>query len=398
MRAATPWRATTRQFVHCFCITASCALLAACGSGDGFVGSGGSSGPLAPNFDSIQANIFEPLCEHCHAGANAPAGLRLDAANSYAMLVGIPSVERPSILRVAPGDPSNSYLIQKLEGTAAVGERMPAGLPAVPQSSIDVVRQWILEGAAPSSSSSGPIRVTSLSPAPNATVLALPASITVGFNREVNAPSVTTASFTLQRAGTDGVLGNADDVAITPVSVMVPSANPRSAVMNLTGVTSVFDRYRITLLGTGPAAILDLSGNALDGEPIRLLPSGDGLAGGDYTATFTVAGANATLQSIQQNVFTPSCAGCHTGIGTTLPGALNLTNAAASHAALVGIASLEVPTLSRVAAGNPNESYLIRKLEGTPGIVGGRMPLIGGPLPQTTIDSIRLWITNGAAQ
>jgi len=72
--------AATRVFVFL-----ACCALAACGSGDGFQGSGGAVGPLAPNFDSIQANIFEPLCEHCHAGANAPAGLRLDAANSYAM-------------------------------------------------------------------------------------------------------------------------------------------------------------------------------------------------------------------------------------------------------------------------------------------------------------------------
>ena len=40
---------------------------------------GGASGPLTANFDSLQANVFEPLCEHCHSGANAPAGLRLDA-------------------------------------------------------------------------------------------------------------------------------------------------------------------------------------------------------------------------------------------------------------------------------------------------------------------------------
>ena len=65
--------------------------------------------------------------------------------------------------------------------------------------------------------------------------------------------------------------------------------------MSLAGVASVFDRYRITLVGTGAATILDLAGNALDGEPIRLLPSGDGTAGGDYTATFSVAGTLATL-------------------------------------------------------------------------------------------------------
>jgi hypothetical protein len=391
MRAATLWSAAGRGFVPLIC-----ASLAACGSGDGFVGSGGASGPLAPNFDSIQANVFEPLCEFCHAGANAPAGLRLDAANSYALLVGVASIEQASVMRVAPGDPNNSYLIQKLEGTAAIGQRMPAGLPALPQADIDVIRQWITDGAPPSSPASGAIRVTSLSPAPNATVLALPASITVGFSRDLNAPSVTTATFTLVRAGPDGQFDTADDVAVTPASVTVPGANPRSAVMDLAGVASQFDRYRIRLVGTGAATILDLSGNALDGEPL-LLPSGDGVAGGDYTATFRVAGALATLTSIQTNVFTPRCSGCHNGVGATLPGAMNLTSASASHAALVGVASTEVPTLQRVAAGNPNDSYLVRKLEGGPNIVGSRMPLFGAPLPQTTTDSIRTWITAGAA-
>jgi hypothetical protein len=392
MRAATFWSAAGRGFVPLICVS-----LAACGSGDGFVGAGGASGPLAPNFDSIQANVFEPLCEFCHAGANAPAGLRLDAANSYALLVGIASIEQPSLQRIAPGDPNNSYLIQKLEGTAAVGERMPAGLPALPQADIDVIRQWIIDGALPTSPASGPIRVTSLSPAPSATVLALPASITVGFSRDLNAPSVTTATFTLVRAGPDSVLDTADDIAVTPTSVTVPSANPRSAVMDLTGVASQLDRYRIRLVGTGAAAILDLGGNALDGEPVAL-PSGDGVAGGDYTATFRVAGALATLTSIQTDVFTPRCSGCHNGVGVTLPGAMDLTSVSASHAALVGVASVEVPSLQRVTAGDPNDSYLIHKLEGGPNIVGSRMPFGGPPLPQATVDSIRDWIAAGAAQ
>jgi len=392
MRASNLRSAATRGFVP-----GICAVLAACGSGDGFVGSGGATGPLAPSFDSIQANVFEPLCSHCHSGANAPAGLRLDAANSYALLVGIPSVERPGILRVAPGNPSASYVIQKLEGTAAVGERMPAGLPPLPQADINVIRQWIADGAQPSSPNAGPIRVTSLTPAPNSALVALPTSIMAGFSRDLNAPSVTTATFTLRRAGPDGALGTPDDVAVAPASVTVPAANQRSAVMDLTGVAPANDRYRITLVGTGAAAILDLDGNALDGEPLRL-PSGDGVAGGDYTADFTVAGTQATLTSIQTNVFTPRCSGCHNGSGATLPGAMNLTSAGASFAALVGVASLEMPSLQRVAPNDPNNSYLIRKLEGGPNISGGRMPLAGPPLDQPTIDAIRLWITNGATQ
>ncbi|HXS79671.1 MAG TPA: hypothetical protein VN818_05270 [Gammaproteobacteria bacterium] len=259
-----------------------CCVLAACGSGDGFVGSGGVVGPLEPNFNSIQANIFDQVCEHCHSGASAPAGLRLDAANSYASLVGVSSVERPGVMRVAPGNANSSYIIQKLEGTAGVGERMPAGLPPLPQSDINVIRQWIGDGALPAAAGLGPIRVTSVSPEPSSTMLGLPASITVGFDRELNAPSVTTATFKLTRAGADGMLGTADDVAIAPAAVTVPLANPRSAVMDLRGVPPVLDRYGITIVGTAPAAILDLSGNALDGES-------DGVAGGDFTATFSVA-------------------------------------------------------------------------------------------------------------
>jgi hypothetical protein len=264
-----------------------CCTLAACGSGDGFVGSGGVVGPLEPNFNSIQANVFDQYCVHCHAGANAPAQLRLDAANSYANLVGVPSRETGT-LRVAPGNANNSYIIQKLEGTASVGERMPAGLPALPQEDINVIRQWIGAGALPVSASKAPVRVTSLSPEPSSMEDAMPRSIIVGFDRELNAPSINSASFTLVRAGADGMLGTSDDIAITPTSVTVPLANPRSAVMDLASVRLVPDVYGITLLGSGGAAVLDLSGNALDGESV-LLPSGDGVAGGDFTATFVVA-------------------------------------------------------------------------------------------------------------
>ena len=73
-----------------------------------------------------------------------------------------------------------------------------------------------------------------------------------------------------------------------PISDVDRMGNPRSAVMDLASVRLVPDLYGITLLGSGGAAVLDLSGNALDGESV-LLPSGDGAAGGDFTATFVVA-------------------------------------------------------------------------------------------------------------
>lgn len=132
------------------------AALAGCGGGSGEgldangrpVGEGGGSGgPLQPTFASIQANVFTPICTACHAGASAPAGLRLDAGSSYALLVGVASAEVPGLQRVNPGNPADSYLVQKLEGRAAVGARMPFGGPYLDDATIAVIRQWIAAGA-----------------------------------------------------------------------------------------------------------------------------------------------------------------------------------------------------------------------------------------------------------
>jgi hypothetical protein len=51
-----------------------------------------------------------------------------------------------------------------------------------------------------------------------------------------------------------------------------------------------------------------------------------------------------------------------------------------------------------VNPGNPDMSYLVQKIEGLSSISGGQMPLGETPLPQSTIDAIRQWITNGAPQ
>ena len=60
------------------------------------------------------------------------------------------------------------------------------------------------------------------------------------------------------------------------------------------------------------------------------------------------------------------------------------------------LTSVESPGLQRVAPGNPNNSYLIHKLEGGPNIGGQRMPFGGAPLDPATIGAIRQWIGNGA--
>ena len=107
-----------------------------------------SSGATLAN---IQSTVFTPNCatSGCHTGTSPPQGLRLDDGFSFGNLVGVASNEVPSLLRVAPNDPDNSYLVQKIEGTAAVGSRMPLGSAALDQGLIDDIRQWIQDGANP---------------------------------------------------------------------------------------------------------------------------------------------------------------------------------------------------------------------------------------------------------
>ena len=137
------------------CVTTALACACGGGSGEGLdnngrpIVAGDGSGALTASFRSIQSHVFTPICTVCHAGGAAPVGLRLDAANSYAMLVGVPSTEVSSLQRVAPGRPDDSYIVHKLEGHAAVGARMPLGGPYLDVDTIAVIRKWIADGALP---------------------------------------------------------------------------------------------------------------------------------------------------------------------------------------------------------------------------------------------------------
>ena len=114
---------------------------------------------LEPTLSSIAQNVFQAAdssgrvgCTQCHTtsgGRTPPLGLSLDPGAAYANLVGVASRQKPALLRVAPGDPENSYLVHKLEGRAdIVGQRMPrtAG-PFLTDGQMLVIRRWIALGA-----------------------------------------------------------------------------------------------------------------------------------------------------------------------------------------------------------------------------------------------------------
>lgn len=125
-----------------------------------------------------------------------------------------------------------------------------------------------------------------------------------------------------------------------------------------------------------------------------------GNVGTSPAVTVTVANATpaVTLAKLQTDIFTPKCSGCHDGSaapGGALPGSMDL-RAGHTFASLVNVASQEQPALMRVKPGEPNNSYVVHKLEGSAGITGSRMPLGGPFLDQATIDEVRAWIAGGA--
>ncbi|MDO8519247.1 MAG: hypothetical protein Q7T11_03685 [Deltaproteobacteria bacterium] len=102
---------------------------------------------------SIQSDIFTPNCalSGCHSSTSAQAGLSLADGDSFSNLVGEDSTQASGLKRVLAGDPDNSYLIHKLEGTQAAaggsGSDMPKNASALSQEDIDQIREWITNGA-----------------------------------------------------------------------------------------------------------------------------------------------------------------------------------------------------------------------------------------------------------
>jgi hypothetical protein len=111
-----------------------------------------------------------------------------------------------------------------------------------------------------------------------------------------------------------------------------------------------------------------------------------------------------TFSSIQREIFNTAdssgrraCVQCHTNVGRNPAAGLNLLSSA-SYTALVGVASPIRAGAIRVIPGDPENSYLVHKLEGRAGAISGsRMPLGGPPfLTEGQILVIKRWIQLGA--
>lgn len=126
-------------------------LLTACGELKTPTGAGGPGDPIddSATFTRVQSEIFTPTCATigCHDPLGQQSQLVLTAGRAYAQTVNVPSVELPSVMRVRPNDPDNSYLYRKIIGVNITGDRMPQGRAPLSDAQIRLVRDWIRRGA-----------------------------------------------------------------------------------------------------------------------------------------------------------------------------------------------------------------------------------------------------------
>lgn len=111
----------------------------------------GGGEPIDPTatFTRVQNEIFTPTCAvlGCHDPIGHESDMILTAGRAYDNIVNKPSVEMPSLARIQPNDPANSYLYRKITGAGITGERMPFGGASLSESQIKLVRDWIRRGA-----------------------------------------------------------------------------------------------------------------------------------------------------------------------------------------------------------------------------------------------------------
>jgi len=333
------------------CLAAACAVVLASCAGNGPAPCG-----TGTEFSNIQCNIFNVSCLSggCHNATDQAGSLVLTPqAESCQQLVNHVSANPVAavmgLLRVEPGQPNNSFLITKLTGPGAgEGGQMPLNAAMLPQSQIDMISQWITNGAACT-----PRPVT-----PSATVTPLPTD---------TASPTETPSPTPSDSPTAADTSTVTPTVPTPTGTVQPTPTPSSTP---TVTPTLPPTPTPTVTPTLPPTV---------------------------TPTFD---PNATLAAIQATIFTPTCIalGCHNAHDHS---ANLILESGQSYGQLVNVVPdnffAAMDGLLRVEPFNPSNSFLVIKVSGVPPVkYGSQMPQGGTPLTTQQVQLITTWIAQGA--
>jgi len=105
--------------------------------------------------------IFKGSCAFtsCHGLEGSNNGIYLGEKKDtvYASIVNTPGIKLPSMVHVKPGDPRESFLMRKIDGSQCVldpqcdgktcGDTMPRAEELMDVETRDIIRRWIAQGA-----------------------------------------------------------------------------------------------------------------------------------------------------------------------------------------------------------------------------------------------------------
>lgn len=225
---------------------------------------GGNTDPSA-NLAHLQQTIFGAICARCHTGATAPRGLRLDSEeNSYAFLVNHAADEVPSLMRVNPGKPDQSYIVKKIEGASdIVGGQMPLGGPYLSQEQIALIRDWIANGAPRTGTGMAPTQISKT----HIEKTSRSFSASVHFSRAVDFSSLGENAVRIFYLSSTGERSEALQFS--------QLLDGQDLLLELRSVPASASGIEIVIASDALVAVLDEGGKALDGDT-------DGREGGDY--------------------------------------------------------------------------------------------------------------------
>jgi len=227
-------------------------------------------------------------------------------------------------------------------------------------------------------------RVVSVSPSDGSRSATAPLAIAFGFSSEVDPESVSVERVDLRASGGDAQFDNGNELQRLPVAVAVDGA---SIAFDLTGVVLPDDVYQVTLDATSDSPLIDVGNRPLRGNGDPDAPIAD------FFSTFAIDSDSppaATLEGLQQVLFTPGCAlsGCH---GEPAPRSELSLVAGHTYGSVVNVPSGQEPLLDLVEPGSADESYIVHLLEG---------PVSHSPgqprLTNTQLQILRSWIDAGA--
>jgi hypothetical protein len=319
-----------------------------------FVGSS-STQDGGPTACAAETTVFAKKCggSGCHDSTSPSGDLDLVTPGLAARAAGVPALGCGGKIELVPGNPSSSYIFEKISGTPTCGDRMPIGSP-LSSSDIECVRAWI----------------ASLPPLDGGTSAGDGGSPDSG--PACAAPQVSCGGKCVDTTVDKNNCGKCGTVCPVACSAGACVTTCPMPTMNCNG-----------------SCVNTQTDNANCGKCTNPCTGGK-----VCTAGTCACGASVMFASqVQPILSTCATVACHAGV---MPkGSLDLSSGK-SYAALVGKPSSACSNRIRVIAGDPPNSYLMSKLLGTNMCSGTQMPKIGSSLPQAQLDLVRGWICNGA--